>query len=73
MAFNRDYKLYGSGRFFDLRRDPGEKSALDITKLDGKAARNAKLLQAALDEFKGVRPAEIESTATKLRRIGGTE
>jgi arylsulfatase A len=73
MAFNRDYKLYRTGKFYDLRKDPGEQSPLDVTGLNGDPAQNAKVLQAALDEFKGVRSAEIEARARSLRGFGGKE
>jgi len=59
-AFNRDYKLYSSGEFFDLSQDPGEKHPLAAANLEGKAAAAAKSLQAALDQFANARPKELE-------------
>ena len=59
-AFNHRFKLYRSGEFFDLSKDPEEKQPLDVASLDGEAAAAAKLLQGALDQFKGVRPAELD-------------
>ncbi|MBI5772499.1 MAG: sulfatase-like hydrolase/transferase [Verrucomicrobia bacterium] len=58
-AFNRDFKLYRTGDFFDLRADLGEKSPLKVAALTGEAAAAAKRLQAALDQFKDARPAHL--------------
>ena len=59
-AFNHRFKLYRTGEFFDLSKDPEEKQPLEVASLDGEAAAAAKLLQGALDQFKGVRPAELD-------------
>lgn len=55
-AFDRGHKLYRDGRFFDLKTDP-----LEDTPLPSDSASEArKKLQAALDQFTGVRPAELD-------------
>lgn len=59
-AFNRDYKLYRSGRFFNLAADPWEESPLRVASLEGEAAAAAKLLQGALDQFNDARPADLD-------------
>jgi arylsulfatase A len=59
-AFNHRYKLYRSGDFFDLERDPDEKSPLKTATLEGEAAVAGKSLQAALDQFKDARPKELD-------------
>jgi arylsulfatase A len=59
-AFNQRYKLYRSGAFFDLGNDVEEKQPLQVASLTGEAAAAAKLLQVALDQFKNVRPAELD-------------
>jgi arylsulfatase A len=59
-AFTRDTKLYRDGNFFDLATDPEEKNALTVATLQGEAASAAKKLQAALDQFKDARPAELD-------------
>jgi arylsulfatase A len=58
-AFNRYFKLYRDGRFFDLTKDLNEKSPLQVSSLDGDAANAAKSLQAALNQFKEARPAHL--------------
>jgi arylsulfatase A len=59
-AFDRGYKLYRDGRFFDLAADPAEAKPLKVADLTGRAADAAKKLQAALDQFKDARPAELD-------------
>jgi arylsulfatase A len=58
-TFNRHFKLYRSGKFFDLTTDPDEKKPLPIATLDGDAAKAAISLQAGLDSFKDARPANL--------------
>ena len=65
-AFNQDYKLYRSGKFFDLRQDPEEKSPLAVAALDRDAARAAQLLQQALDQYTHARPAQFDRLADDL-------
>ncbi len=64
-AFNRRFKLYRSGDFFDLGKDVEEKHPLAVASLQGEAAAAAKLLQGALDQFKDARPAELDRLAEK--------
>ncbi len=45
------WKLYGNGRFFDLRRDPEESSPLDTTALSGEALRQYHQLQHELNRM----------------------
>jgi arylsulfatase A len=59
-AFDHGYKLYRSGRFFDLKADPNETKPLKVADLTGAPADAAKKLQAALDKFKDARPAELD-------------
>jgi arylsulfatase A len=58
-AFNHRYKLYQTGEFFDLSSDPAEKNPQQVASLSGAAAKNAKELQAALDQYKDARPEEL--------------
>ena len=53
------YKLYSTGEFFDLDRDPGEKSPLALAELRVEAAAAARKLQARLDQFRDARPASL--------------
>jgi arylsulfatase A len=59
-AFDRDYKLYRSGEFFDLRSDPDETKPLPVAQLSGQAAQAAAKLQGALDQYAEARPAELD-------------
>ncbi|MHB1033748.1 MAG: sulfatase-like hydrolase/transferase [Pirellulales bacterium] len=63
-AFNQKFKLYRSGKFFDLVRDPQEKQPLDVASLKGEAAAAAKTLRAALDRFRNARPVGLDPPAT---------
>ncbi len=67
-TFTRDAKLYRDGRFFDLAADPDEKSALAVAQLTGTAASVAKNLQAALDQLKDARPAELDRQFQQARQ-----
>jgi arylsulfatase A len=59
-TFNHRYKLYQTGEFFDLAADPAEKNPQPVASLDGAVAKNAKELQAALDQFKEARPTDLQ-------------
>lgn len=59
-AFDQRFKLYRSGKFFDLTADREEKNPLVVSDLQGDAAKAAVKLQAALDQFKNARPAALE-------------
>lgn len=58
-AATADFKLSRTGDFYDLRNDIEEKQLLKVADLRGEAAEAAKLLQAALDQYKDARPAAI--------------
>jgi arylsulfatase A len=60
-AFNQRFKLYRSEEFFETAKDPEEKQALTVSALEGDAAKTAKMLRAALDDYRSARPAEIEA------------
>jgi arylsulfatase A len=61
-AFDREYKLYGSGEYYDLAADREEARPLATGSLTGAAAGAAGRLQAALNRFKEVRsPAAPDS------------
>jgi arylsulfatase A len=59
-AFNARYKLYRTGEFFDLTQDLEEKQPRMVDSLTGDAAAAAKTLQAALDRYRDVRPADLD-------------
>lgn len=59
-AFNRQFKLYRSGEFFDLIKDPDEKNPLQTTALEVTAATAFSNLQAVLHDFRDARPPELD-------------
>jgi arylsulfatase A len=67
-AFNHRYKLYRSGEFFDLGRDPEEKQPLEVARLGGEAAAAAKLLRGALDQFKDARPSQLDRASEQANK-----
>jgi arylsulfatase A len=64
-AFTQKYKLYRNGEFFDLKADPAEKRPLKVASLSGEAAQAAPQLQAALDQFRDARPANLPKPAAE--------
>jgi arylsulfatase A len=73
-AYDQHFKLYRTGAFYNLVKDPSEKQALAVASLTGEAAASAKRLQSALDQFKGVRPTELDRPGAKAgnRRLKKT-
>lgn len=67
-AFDRRFKLYRSGEFFDRRKDPEEQRPLDVGSLSGEAAAAARKLQGALDEFRGVRSADLDRPRVRAHK-----
>lgn len=59
------FKLYGDGRFYDLRSDLEEANPLNVADLQGDAAAAAKSLQEALHLFKDARPTHLAKPAAK--------
>lgn len=59
-VFDHDYKLYRDGRFFDLKADPTEQNALDVSHLRTVEAMGYEKLKAALQLFSDARPAELD-------------
>lgn len=66
-VWDHHYKLYRNGQFFDLRTDRDEKTPLAVASLTGDAALAAKKLQGALEQYKNVRPKELDAD-TPLRK-----
>ncbi|GAB4142413.1 sulfatase-like hydrolase/transferase [Thermopirellula anaerolimosa] len=60
-AFTQDFKLYTTGEFFDLRRDPDEKKPLDVGRLDEHAAGVYGMLLQVLKQHEGIRPPELDA------------
>jgi arylsulfatase A len=72
-VFNHDYKLYRTGEFFDLARDPFEAKALPAGALTAEQSAARAKLQKALDQFKDARPAELDRqfAAAKQKTASG--
>ncbi len=64
-AFNHCYKLYRTGEFFDLVKDPFEMDPLATTELAAPAADEAKKLQAILDRYRASRPKHLDDEFMK--------
>jgi len=60
-AFDHRFKLYRDGKFYEWAKDPEEKAPLNADSLTGDAAKAAKLLAAALDQFKDARPSNLRN------------
>ncbi|MHC5057069.1 MAG: sulfatase-like hydrolase/transferase [Planctomycetota bacterium] len=58
-ARNQRYKLYRTGKFYDVERDVLEKRALGEGALDAEAKRVRAMLQGVLDKYKDARPAHL--------------
>jgi arylsulfatase A len=69
-AFDHRFKLYRSGEFFDLTKDPDEKNALQTTSLEATAATAFSKLQSALGEFDDARPIELDHQFEQSARNG---
>lgn len=62
-AYTARHKLYRTGEFFDLTRDPLEKKPLASANLDPDQAAAARELRAALKQFENVRPTRFDEIA----------
>ncbi len=68
-AFDHQFKLYGSGEFFDIEQDPLEQRPRRVADLKGDEARAAQVLQAALDKYRGVRPPNLAIGNSHAKRV----
>lgn len=59
-VFDHRFKLYRSGKFYDLNADDMEKQDLATSALASDAFAAKEKLQSALDKFKDARPAELD-------------
>jgi len=59
-VFDKQYKLYRTGQFYDLVADPAESHDLATASLSGDAAAAKSKLQQVLNEFANARPAELD-------------
>ena len=58
-ARTRRYKLYRTGKFYDISRDVLEAAPLDEAELDAGARKVRAMLQGALDKYADARPASL--------------
>ncbi|MEZ6122164.1 MAG: sulfatase-like hydrolase/transferase [Planctomycetaceae bacterium] len=59
-AFDQQFKLYRTGEFFDLAKDPDEFRAIPMDRRNEEAAAAASRLQSVLDQFTNARPQELD-------------
>lgn len=67
-TFDQHFKLYRSGKLFNLDRDPAEQHPLDPATLTGDAAAAGKRLRDALEQFNDARPPELDTKRGKVFR-----
>ncbi|MGB2820767.1 MAG: sulfatase-like hydrolase/transferase [Phycisphaerae bacterium] len=67
-ARNQRYKLYRTGKFFDIRSDVLEASPLGESALDEQARAARAMLQRALDKYKDARPASLNKPPKPKRK-----
>lgn len=67
MAFTNDFKLYGTGEFYDWRVDPSERKPLDPSHLDAATKAEWTKLRSAIDSYNDTRPDHIERIAQTFR------
>lgn len=65
-AFDRHFKLDADGDLYDLSADADEKRPIPLSEATGAAAAAARKLRAALDQFAGARPAELDAPGAEL-------
>ena len=65
LAFDKCFKLYTDGRFYDMYADPLEKAPLNEAKLDASATALKAKLSYALNQFKDARPKNLKQVSKK--------
>jgi arylsulfatase A len=65
LAFDKRFKLYADGRFYDMDADPLEQSPLDEAKLDAAASGAKAKLSNGLNHFKDARPESLRKMDRK--------
>ncbi len=63
-AFDQKHKLYRTGEFYDLTKDPQEQTPIGAANRSSQQQTAAKELQAALDQFANARPAGLDRPGT---------
>jgi len=65
---NQRYKLYRTGRFYDISKDVLEKNPLNTDDLSPEAGKVRDMLQKALDKYKTARPKTISGGGKKRKK-----
>jgi arylsulfatase A len=65
LAFDKRFKLYADGRFYDMDADPHEQSPLAEAKLDAPASGAKAKLSNVLNQFKDARPERLRELDRK--------
>jgi arylsulfatase A len=65
LAFDKRFKLYADGRFYDMDADPHEQSPLAEAKLDAPASGAKAKLSNVLHQFKDARPERLRELDRK--------
>jgi arylsulfatase A len=68
LAFDKRFKLYADGRFYDMDADPLEKEPLDEAKLDATAKASKAKLADALSQYKDARPKNLKQVSKKAEQ-----
>lgn len=64
-AMDKRFKLYRTGKVFDVAKDPLEKSPIESTALDAEGKRAIQALQKVLDQYAAPRPPALVQQAGK--------
>src|SRR4051794_39538247 len=68
-VMTKEFKLYRSGRFYDLKKDPFEdKSPVRLADLTGDAAKTAAKLNAVLAQYANARPPEFAAKSKEAKQ-----
>lgn len=67
-AFNKNYKLYRTGEFYNLMVDPAEKVDLASSELSSDAAQAKTMLTEVLGKYENARPAELDRAFQASRK-----
>ena len=63
---NQRYKLYGTGKFFDVKNDVEEKNPLKPSSLTNEQKETFEMLKKAIDQFKDARPEKVAAVGQKI-------
>ena len=67
-ARTQRWKLYGDGKFYDMKNDPAEKSPIKVSELSEKNIDAHKMLLAAIQKYEDARPAKFAKKPGKTKK-----